>query len=107
LSAYGGLSSIAVRRDELDGAAGLVAEGEAYLRRTGDQPQLPLFLRAKAELLEAQGRSELGVLADWTRAGAPVTLLAGRDGRSAWACFSGGHRRVLLTDVTATALTPG
>jgi DNA-binding CsgD family transcriptional regulator len=56
LSAYGGLASIAVRRDELDGAAGLVAEGEAYLRRTGDQPQLPLFLRAKAELLEAQGR---------------------------------------------------
>ncbi len=56
LSAYGGLASIAVRRDDLDGATGLVAEGEAYLRRTGDQPQLQLFLRAKAELLEAQGR---------------------------------------------------
>jgi DNA-binding CsgD family transcriptional regulator/tetratricopeptide (TPR) repeat protein len=56
LSAYGGLASIAVRRAELDGAAGLIAEGEAYLRRTGDQPQLPLFLRAKAELLAAQGR---------------------------------------------------
>ena len=55
-SAYGGLASIAVRRDELDGAAGVIADGDAYLRRTGDQPQLPLFLRAKAELLEAQGR---------------------------------------------------
>jgi hypothetical protein len=50
-------------------------------------------------------RSELGVLADWTRDGAPVTLLAGRHGRSAWVCVSRGHRRVLLTDVSATGLT--
>jgi DNA-binding CsgD family transcriptional regulator/tetratricopeptide (TPR) repeat protein len=55
-AAYGGLASIAVRRDELDGAAGVIAEGEAYLRNTGEQPQLQLFLRAKAEWLEAQGR---------------------------------------------------
>ena len=56
LSCYGELASIAVRADDLAGAAGLVADGEAYLRRTGEQPQLPLFLRAKAERLEAQGR---------------------------------------------------
>jgi DNA-binding CsgD family transcriptional regulator/tetratricopeptide (TPR) repeat protein len=55
LSAYGALASIAVHRDDLGAAAQLVADGDAYLRRTGDQPQLPLFLRAKSELLEAQG----------------------------------------------------
>jgi hypothetical protein len=51
--------------------------------------------------------AELGVLADWTRAAAPVTILAGRHGRSAWACVSHQHRRVVLSDVTATELTPG
>jgi DNA-binding CsgD family transcriptional regulator/tetratricopeptide (TPR) repeat protein len=56
LPAYGGLASIAVHRGDLGAAADLVADGEAYLLRTGAQPQLPLFLRAKAELLEAQGR---------------------------------------------------
>jgi hypothetical protein len=50
-------------------------------------------------------RSELGALTDWTRAGAAVTLLAGRHGRSAWVCLSRGHRRIVLTDVTATGLT--
>jgi hypothetical protein len=44
---------------------------------------------------------------DWTRDGAPVTIIAGRHGRAAWACLSRGHRRVLLTDVTTTALTTG
>jgi DNA-binding CsgD family transcriptional regulator/tetratricopeptide (TPR) repeat protein len=65
MSAYGALASIAIHRDDLGAAAALVADGEAYLRRTGDQPQLPLFLRAKAELLEAQGRpaEALAVLA--------------------------------------------
>ncbi len=69
LSCYGALTSIAVRSDDLAGAAELVADGEAYLRRTGEQPQLPLFLRAKAELLEAQGRpaEALAVLADGWR----------------------------------------
>jgi hypothetical protein len=51
--------------------------------------------------------AELRALADWTREGAPVTIIAGRHGRSAWACLSRGHRRVLLTDVTATTLTAG
>ena len=66
MSAYGALASIAVHRDDVSAAAELVADGEAYLLRTGDQPQLQLFLRAKAELLEAQGRraDALAVLAD-------------------------------------------
>jgi hypothetical protein len=51
--------------------------------------------------------AELGALAAWTRTGAPVTILAGRHGRSAWVGLSRGHRRVLLTDVTAMALTTG
>ena len=50
---------------------------------------------------------DLELLAEWTRVGAPVTVLAGRDGRAAWACISRGHRRVLLTDVTATVLESG
>ena len=56
LSGYGALASIAVRSDDLRTAADLVAEGEAHLQRTGAQPQLPLFLRARSELLEASGR---------------------------------------------------
>ena len=50
---------------------------------------------------------ELELLAEWTRVGVPLTVLAGRDGRSAWACISRGHRRVLFTDVTATVLESG
>jgi hypothetical protein len=44
--------------------------------------------------------SDLADVAEWADAGATVTLLAGRHRRSAWACLSIGHRRVVLTDVT-------
>ncbi len=69
LPCYGALTSAAIRADDLAAAEEWVAAAEAYLRRTGEQPQLPLFLRAKAELLEARGRpaEAVGVLANGWR----------------------------------------
>ena len=39
-------------------------------------------------------------LAGWAEAGASVTILAGRDGRSAWVCLSYGHQRLVVTGAT-------
>jgi hypothetical protein len=48
----------------------------------------------------AQSRpAELDTIYRWAQAGTEVTILAGRDGRSAWLCLSCYHQRVVLTDV--------
>ena len=44
--------------------------------------------------------ADLRVLAGWAETGASVTILAGRNGRSAWVCLSYGHQRLVLTDAT-------
>ncbi len=56
LGSYGALVGLAVRGDDLAGAAEMVDAADGYLRRTGEQPLLDLFRQGEAELLEAQGR---------------------------------------------------
>jgi hypothetical protein len=43
--------------------------------------------------------AERELASGWADCGAAVTVLAGRDGRSAWVCLSRGHRRLVLTGV--------
>jgi DNA-binding CsgD family transcriptional regulator len=66
LGGYGMLALIALCRDDLAGAEELLATAEAYLARTGPQPQLHLVRWPRALVLEARGQPEgaLRVLAE-------------------------------------------
>jgi hypothetical protein len=83
--------------DAANAVVDLVSAERPRSNRSFGPAGTPFTLRLEGA--DNAGAADWQTLAHWVGAGAAVTVLAGRDRRSAWVCLCRGHERLMLTAV--------